>query len=85
MKHLKTWITENIRPELKQPKNAAGLALVIVSFFLAMSVIVNDHPTETPLIIAAAAYISGMILILIPGHRNQDHTGTDEQMKQGKQ
>ena len=84
MKHLKTWITENIRPELQQPKNAAGLFLVIVAFILAMSVIINNHQTETPLIITAAAYITGMILLFIPDHRNQDHTGTDEQTKPEK-
>ena len=78
MKHLKTWITENIRPELQQPKNAAGLVLVIVSFLLFFAVLSENIQSPAPIIIAAAAYVAGMILMFIPDHRNQDHTGTDE-------
>lgn len=81
MKHLKTWITENIRPELQQPKNAAGLVLVIVSFLLFFAVLSENIQSPAPIIIAAAAYVAGMILMFIPDHRNQDHTGTDEQTK----
>ena len=75
MNHFKSWITENIRPEARQPKNAAGIILITVAFILAMWDTENNQ-SEIFLYIAAVLYVIGMILILIPGRgKNQDDDG----------
>ena len=55
------------RPELKQPKNAAGAILVTAALLLFFAAFIRNGNSDAPFIIAAAMYIIGMILIVIPG------------------
>ena len=68
MNHFKSWITENIRPEVRQPKNAAGFILLTVAFLLAMWVIENNQ-SEIFFYIATGLYVISVILILLPGRK----------------
>lgn len=63
------------RPELKEPKNAAGAILVFLSVVTTAITYEYSLPFEV-YYAAAAMYFIGMILLLIPGRAadpDQDH------------
>ena len=54
------------RPDLKQPKNAAGAILIIIAVLAAF--IAHEYTLSFAVYyVAAALYVVGMILIVIPG------------------
>lgn len=72
-----------MRPELKQPKNAAGMVLIFLSVMTAF-ITYEYNLTGKAYYIAAALYAVGMILIVIPGtphaaDHEADHQEPDAQ------
>lgn len=62
-----------LRPEMKQPKNAAGMVLVLLSIVTMIAAYIYTLP-EAAVYIAAGFYIAGMVLIVIPGRAaDPDH------------
>ncbi len=63
------------RPELKQPKNAIGAILIVLSIALIIAAYERVFSFAVEYI-AAGLYVVGMILIVIPGRaadHDQDH------------
>lgn len=67
------------RPEMKQPKNAAGAILI----FIAIMAVFITYEYTLPFAVyyaAAAFWLVGTVLIVIPGHaadHDHDHQGKE--------
>ena len=59
-----------MRPEVKRPKNTAGMALVLVSILTAFITYEYGLP-ETAYYIAVALYVIGMVLIVMPDRKGK--------------
>ena len=59
------------RPELKQPKNAAGMVLIVLSVLI-MFIQYEYSLPRIAAYIAIGLYVVGMVLIVIPGRADPD-------------
>ena len=68
-----------IRPEFKQPKNAAGIVLVFIAAVCWLAPLIYIELPEALFYIGIGLYVTGMILLVIPGKQqhNQGRAAAD--------